>query len=332
MLSTRSRRGKRGGRSRIVANQGELAFRAWGGARRGAGRKPKGERALIPHDARPAHVERYPLLITTRLLPGLQSLRRAEEAALIRAALARTNECAVARAAALAAAGAEALANETTDPGQQARGNGRRPARAKGSAPFQVVHHSIQSNHLHLIVEAGDRNELTAGMRGLLVRIARTLNRLWGRRGSVFADRFHERVLASPRQVRNALVYVLQNLRKHGIAMREPDPFSSGPEFEGWSGPPTQGRREAGREGSSGTLTVSADGARIRGRAWIRAESSRDVSRNRAPGIRGSTEAPGHASLARAARTAIPSPRTWLLGVGWQRHGLIEFRECPRPL
>jgi len=72
------------------------------------------------------------------------------------------------------------------------------------------------------------------GMRALLVRIARALNRLWNRSGSIFADRFHERALRTPSEVRNSLVYVLQNARKHGIAAGGPDPYSSGPWFDGW--------------------------------------------------------------------------------------------------
>ncbi len=91
--------------------QCELEFRSWGGARRGAGRKPKGERALVPHDARPQHKSRFPLLITSRLRPGLPSLRRAGEAALIRAALGKTNLAGRAPAAG-AALGADARANQ----------------------------------------------------------------------------------------------------------------------------------------------------------------------------------------------------------------------------
>ena len=57
------------------------------------------------------------------------------------------------------------------------------------------------------------------------------------RRGKVFADRYHVQVLDSPRQVRNALCYVLQNSRHHGrqFSRHEPtDPLSSGWYFDGW--------------------------------------------------------------------------------------------------
>ncbi len=100
---------------------------------------------------------------------------------------------------------------------------------------FRLIHYSIQSNHLHLIAEAEDRTSLARGMQGLLVRVARALNKHWGRRGSVFADRYHARALRSPREVRAALVYVLHNARHHGVHIVGIDPFSSGPWFDGWA-------------------------------------------------------------------------------------------------
>lgn len=72
-------------------------------------------------------------------------------------------------------------------------------------------------------------------MQGLLIRVAKALNRLWGRSGSVFADRYHERVLKTPKEVRAALVYVLHNAKKHGLRLAQGvDRFSSAPWFDGW--------------------------------------------------------------------------------------------------
>ena len=73
-------------------------------------------------------------------------------------------------------------------------------------------------------------------MQGLCVRIARALNRLWSRRGTVFGDRYHGRILKTPREVRSTLRYVLRNHANHGIQLRGPDPFSTGPWFDGWMG------------------------------------------------------------------------------------------------
>ena len=100
---------------------------------------------------------------------------------------------------------------------------------------FRVVHDSIQSNHLHLLVEARDRLHLSRGMQGLQIRIARALNKLWQRRGSLFADRYHDRILRTPREVRHAIAYVLNNIARHTRrALRRPDPFSSARAFDPW--------------------------------------------------------------------------------------------------
>jgi REP element-mobilizing transposase RayT len=103
---------------------------------------------------------------------------------------------------------------------------------------FLLTQYSIQSDHLHLVVEADDRRALSRGMQGLLVRIARALNKLWSRTGKVFRDRYHDRILRTPREVRNALRYVLNNARKHGLsALRGAvDGFTSAPWFDGWRG------------------------------------------------------------------------------------------------
>jgi len=82
---------------------------------------------------------------------------------------------------------------------------------------------------------------LSRALQGLCVRIARGLNAVLGRCGAVFADRHHFRLLKTPREVRNALLYVLQNARRH--TQRDPDrildptwvdPRSSARWFDGW--------------------------------------------------------------------------------------------------
>jgi REP element-mobilizing transposase RayT len=194
--------------------------------------------------------------VTSRLVPGLRSLRSAAELAVVRDALARSAR------------------------------NG-----------FQVVHHSIQSNHVHLIVEADDRKTLTSGLRALLVCLARELNQLWQHRGAVFADRFHERELRTPREVRNSLLYVLQNARKHGIWMRGPDPCSSGVDFDGWE---QAQKRQSPTAGRSAQSSCSAPAA-----------------------AQPAEEPPKQVTLWRRSRT-------WLLEVGWRRHGLLRETDVPQ--
>lgn len=98
------------------------------------------------------------------------------------------------------------------------------------------MHVSTQSNHVHLVCEAEDEGALARGMKGLSVRLARNLNRLWGRSGALFADPYHARALKTTREVRNVLAYVFHNARKHGALVREGvDPCSTAASFDGWA-------------------------------------------------------------------------------------------------
>ena len=170
----------------------------WGGTRKGAGAKPKGERAGVPHAGREEFAARFPVHVTMKVKGGLPSMRRGSAHSVLIASFAAT----------------------------------------RGRADFRLVHYSIQSNHLHLLCEARDRGELARAIQGLAVRIAKRLNALWKRAGKLFADRYHAHVLRSPREVRHALSYVLNNAAKHGVAVAigRPDPFSSGRWFDGWRG------------------------------------------------------------------------------------------------
>jgi hypothetical protein len=100
------------------------------------------------------------------------------------------------------------------------------------------VHVSIQRDHLHLVVEAHDERALSSGARGLSIRAARALNGLLGRTGRLWGDRYHARPLTTPREVRNGLVYVLMNSKKHlGVRTRRIDGCSSAAWFDGFVDP-----------------------------------------------------------------------------------------------
>ena len=91
---------------------------------------------------------------------------------------------------------------------------------------MRIVHYSIQGNHLHLLVEAADRDSLSRGMQGLAIRVAKTVNRLFARSGRVWADRYHAHVLRSRREAANALRYVLGNFARHAANRGERRPFA----------------------------------------------------------------------------------------------------------
>jgi putative transposase len=116
----------------------------------------------------------------------------------------------------------------------------RRAIAASNSSAFRIVHFSVQTDHLHLIVEGDSSRVMTKGLRGLAIRCALAINRAARRRGPVWSHRHHIHALKTPTEVRRAIAYVLLNFRKHLGAAPGIDPRSSGSSFDGWSALPNQ--------------------------------------------------------------------------------------------
>ncbi len=210
----------------------------WGGPRPGAGRKPASKRPPVHHVRRPPIPRHCPSLVTLRVRRGLPSLRCRRFLKAFRPSLRQACE----------------------------RGD------------FRVVHYSVQRNHVHLIVEAAGKEALGKGMKAVAARLARAVNRVFACSGSVLHGRYHLRVLRTPREVRNALAYVLLNARKH------------------W------------KERHGAPPPVRLDGASSA--RWF--EGWRRIA---APLVRDPPE--------------VADPHTWLLRVGWRRHGLVDPAEVP---
>jgi REP element-mobilizing transposase RayT len=92
----------------------------------------------------------------------------------------------------------------------------------KNDARFQIVEFSIQWNHIHLVVEADDRETVIRKMQGFMIAFAKRLNRLLGRKkGKVWADRYFARDIESSRDMHNVLSYIFSNGKKHGAIPNE---------------------------------------------------------------------------------------------------------------
>lgn len=189
----------------VRKRSGQLALglgepRTWGGKRKNAGRKPQNGKAGVAHRVRPPLATRYPVHVTLKVVDDLPNLREMTCYRAIEQVLFAACE-----------------------------GEG-----------FRVVHFCVQGNHVHLMVEAKGAEALSRGMQGLSIRLAKALNKALCRRGRVFADRYHGRILRTPREVRNCLQYILNNTRRHRRRERfDPrwiDPCSSGSYFDGWRG------------------------------------------------------------------------------------------------
>jgi REP element-mobilizing transposase RayT len=123
----------------------------------------------------------------------------------------------------------------------------RAMAACMGREDFRIVHASIQRDHVHVIAEANHKRALANGLRAFMVSAGKRINRAIGRRGSVFPTRYHATRLGTPRQVRNAIAYVLNNWRHHGEdrageaqGRAHVDPYSTGILFDGWRDAPAR--------------------------------------------------------------------------------------------
>ena len=195
----------------------QLSFRDYrmrtgrGGPRLGAGRKPESKNPPIHHIRRPPVPGRCPSHVTLRVQRSVSSLR------------------------------SRGLLREFRRSLRQACERG----------DFRVVHYSVQRNHVHLLVESAGKEALGRGMKAVSARLARAVNRVFGRSGPVLYGRYQLHVLQTPREVRNALAYVLLNARNHWKERRGAAPpvrldeASSGRWFDGWKRQaPVPGLRE----------------------------------------------------------------------------------------
>ncbi len=209
------------------------------GGRRKGAGRKKEKGSGVSHQSRGPLASRWPVHVTLKLRGELPRIRNRKYAPVIRQCMIDTNAAGFVR----------------------------------------VVHFVVLARHLHMIVEAKSREAMSRGMQGFGVRLARRLNKKIGRQGGVFADRYHEHILRTPREVRNAICYVLRNQARHEVerdtagGLPGVDIYSSGHYLDGW-----RNFRGRPREG---------------------------------------VDPP----VARA--------RTWLLGKGWRRCGLIGLEEIP---
>ena len=171
-----------------------------GGPGRGQGRT-KRKFDYVPHVRRPFLEERHPVHVTTKVLKGLPSLRGRRLWAAVRRGFVRG---------------------------------------CKKNA-FRIVHYSVQGTHIHLVCEARDRQALSRGIQGFKICVGKAINKaLGGRKGTVFAGRYAERIITNPTQCRHTLAYVLNNARHHAYdegatyARNRVDPCSSARSFDGW--------------------------------------------------------------------------------------------------
>jgi putative transposase len=190
-------------RNRLHHVKRSIAKKNGHGGRRRGAGRKKVDPKAPSHGARPSLSSKHPVHTTLRCMRGVPRLREASMYKAIRKVL----------------------------------------LRYVGKRDFQIVHISIQKNHLHFIVEALNKRALTRNMQSLAINLARAINRAWGRGGGkVFAYRYGAKQIKTRRYARNAVAYVLNNWRRHredffdGAARKAKlDEYSSAVSFDGWT-------------------------------------------------------------------------------------------------
>jgi hypothetical protein len=155
--------GRRKAKPRPKAAKGKRTF-GWGGARPGAGRKPKGDKAGVSHLRRPPLDPRHPVKVVLRLAKGVPNLAQKKAARLV--------------------------VETFTD--------------ARDRLGARLTHFATVDNQVELLVQATDEQALSRAMQGLSIRLARRLNAAFRRNGTVFADRYEAKVIKTPAEARRA--------------------------------------------------------------------------------------------------------------------------------
>ena len=151
--------------------------KTWGGKRKRAGRKPKGERVRTPHEARPMIRRAAPVHVTMRVQKGVYNLRAMRSLRVFEKAIMAT----------------------------------------AARFGLRVVQFSLQGNHMHVLVEAADKASFIRGMRSLSIGFAKKMNRMMGRKGHVIGDRYHSRVLCTPSETKRVIEYIRTNHFRHTV-------------------------------------------------------------------------------------------------------------------
>lgn len=99
-------------------------------------------------------------------------------------------------------------------------------ARLKG---IRVIHYTLEYNHVHLLVEAHCHTIMHRGMQAFGISIAKAINKIKIRSGTVYKHRYHLRKITSPRQLKNVIHYIFHNGIHHKRTMSFLDPYNSLP-------------------------------------------------------------------------------------------------------
>jgi REP element-mobilizing transposase RayT len=83
---------------------------------------------------------------------------------------------------------------------------------------IRIIHFSVQRDHVHLLIEADNKQQLGESMRVLSISLTKRLSHVLKRKVKALKSRYHLHVLKSLQEIKNAKNYILSNGQKHGTS------------------------------------------------------------------------------------------------------------------
>ncbi len=95
------------------------------------------------------------------------------------------------------------------------------------SNSVNLVHFTIEYDHIHLLVEAKSHLHLGKAMQSFGISLAKKLNYHRKKVGTVYKHRYHQRILKTKTEIKNVINYIFQNGKKHGTNFSKFSQFNS---------------------------------------------------------------------------------------------------------
>jgi REP element-mobilizing transposase RayT len=83
---------------------------------------------------------------------------------------------------------------------------------------IRIIHFTVQRDHVHMMMEADNKQQLGESMRVLSISLSKRLSHVLKRKVKALKSRYHLHILKSLQEIKNAKNYIVNNSIKHGTS------------------------------------------------------------------------------------------------------------------
>ncbi|MDR3341267.1 MAG: transposase [Treponema sp.] len=94
---------------------------------------------------------------------------------------------------------------------------------AKKKFPFKIWNFTVMGNHIHFLIQPGEGVSLSKLMQWLKCNFAKKWNKMHGRHGHVWGERFFSKIVQDRRAFENVSTYIDENPLKAGLVEKAVD-------------------------------------------------------------------------------------------------------------